>query len=226
MTARTRTAKKATDATPAPAKKATTKRTTPTKPRAPRTRAARNATPALSLVKEQTAQDDTKQPAATIVDLRHPLPVRRRLFVGPHTPAELAAIRAALASAAARLPVPVRSWNGPTAQLADGTVLTHTPTFATTDQPPAFTAAIRCRHGAVHVYPVHNALDLSRARLLAHQCDQRADQPKPPAVHALPEGVRRAEATKADTQPLTTAEITAGLEARADNDQAKEHPHG
>ncbi|WP_143661821.1 hypothetical protein, partial [Streptomyces glaucescens] len=80
---------------------------------------------------KQTSPRKPKTPAAT-VDLRHPLPVRRRVFVGPMGVTEQAAIRAALAAAAARLPIPVSAWHGPTARLADGTLLTHTPAHATT----------------------------------------------------------------------------------------------
>jgi hypothetical protein len=140
---------------------------------------------------------------------------------------EQAAIRAALASAAARLPVPVRAWTGPTAHLADGTVLTHTPAHAPTytAQPPAFTATLRCPHGAIHAYTIHTAQELHRARLLTAQCDQRAPHPKTPAVHPLPEGIRRADASAPDTQPLSGDDIADGLAARtADTETPKEHP--
>ncbi|MDX3179537.1 hypothetical protein PV382_46035, partial [Streptomyces scabiei] len=95
-----------------------------------RTTTSTRKTPAKKTTGRKTAarKTPTAKPAAkaqrTVVDLRHPLPVRRRVFVGPMGAHEQAAIRAALASAAARLPIPVRAWNGPPALLADGTVLT------------------------------------------------------------------------------------------------------
>lgn len=166
---------------------------------------------------------------ATTVDLRKPLPVRRRVFVGPMGAQEQAAIRAALASAAAQLPIPVRTWNGPTAHLTDGTVLTHTPAHAYTDQTPTFQAAIRCPHGAAHTYTIHTAQELHRARQITALCDQTADTapatPQPnPAERALGDALTRARSAVADTQPLTLADITAGLQARADHDQPKGHP--
>lgn len=245
MTARTHTAKKTAEA--APAKKTAAKRTTPAKPRAARTRTPRKATaPALSLVKETTSADK-----ATVVDLRYPLTPRRRLFVGPMGPHEQAAIRAALDSARLRLPIPVRTWNGSTAQLTDGTLLTHNP-----GPDRYFTAHVACPHGAIHGHPITSYRDLAVARDQTAQCttphaaagpdpdgiEDELDwhtaitrgvgpvaQPKPPAVHFLREGVRRAEATKADTQPLPLDDIAEGLAARAaeqtaDADQPKEHP--
>lgn len=110
-----------------------------------------------------------------------PLPVRRRRFVGPYTPAEHATIRAILASAAAQLPIPVRAWNGPRALLNDGTLLTHTPTAAPTSQTPTFIAHIPCPHGATHAYLIHTAHDLTTARTLTHHCQtphHPTDQPK------------------------------------------------
>lgn len=145
---------------------------------------------------------------ATIVDLRKPLPVRRRVFVGPMGAQEQAAIRAALASAAAQLPIPVRTWNGPTAHLTDGTVITHTP---------------------AHAYTIHTAQELHRARQITALCNQTTDTapttPQPnPAVRALGDALTRAKTAAADTQPLTLADITNGLEARADAEVPKEHP--
>ncbi|MBE4761801.1 hypothetical protein [Streptomyces caniscabiei] len=183
--------------------------------------------------RKATAKKTPTRPAAKArpapVDLRHPLPVRRRVFVGPMGAHEQAAIRAALASAAARLPIPVRAWNGPTAHLANGTVLTHTPHHATTDQTPQFTAHIPCRHGATHQHLIHTARDLAAARTATNRCDglHGATPPKPAAILQLREGIQRATASAADTQPLSRDDIDTGLAARAagaDTDQPKEHP--
>lgn len=191
-----------------PAKKTTAKKTT-TPARKP---AAKKALPATAPVNNKT-----------ITDIRPPLPVRRKVFVGPMGVTEQAAIRAALAAAKAALPVPVSAWTGPVARLGDGTVLTHTPPHTTTDQQPTFTAAIRCPHGAVHAHTIHTRLELAQARLLTAQCDQRTDtaphDPAPnPAVRRLGDGMARAKASTADTQPLPA------LEAPADTDQPKGHP--
>ncbi|MFR9794177.1 hypothetical protein ACL07V_37080 [Streptomyces sp. MB22_4] len=162
---------------------------------------------------------------ATTVDLRHPLPVRRRAIVGPMGATEQAAIRAALAAASARLPIPVSAWHGPTAHLHDGTVLTHTPAHATTDQQPTFHAAIRCPHGAVHAYTIHTTQELDRARQLTAGCNQRTEPITPDVVvRALGDALTRARAAAADTQPLDTTEIHAGLTTRADQETPKEHP--
>ncbi|MFF9003725.1 hypothetical protein ACF1GW_39170 [Streptomyces achromogenes] len=112
-------------------------------------------------------------PSVTAVDLRRPLTTRRRAFVGPYGAVEQAVICAALASAAAQLPIPVTAWHGPTAHLADGTTITHTPAHATTDQTPTFHATIRCPHGAIHPHTIHTADDLTRARQITAQCQQR-----------------------------------------------------
>jgi hypothetical protein len=212
---------------------------------ATRTNRARKTTPAKKTAANTPAKKTTSQarkPAAkkalpktapvnndTVVDFRRPLPVRRKVFVGPMGVTEQAAIRAALASAAARLPVPVSAWTGPRAELADGTVLTHTPPHATTNQQPTFIATIRCPHGAVHAHTIHTAQELHRARILTIQCDQRTDKapghPTPnPSVRALGDGLTRAKTATAETQPLNQAEITAGLEARADTETPKGHP--
>jgi hypothetical protein len=193
-----------------PAKKATTAQAPAKKATPPaRKAAAKKALPA------KPEQVNTK----TVVDIRPPLPVRRRVFVGPMGVVEQAAIRAALASAKAGLPVPVRTWTGPTARLADGTVLTHTPPHAGTDQQPTFHAAIRCPHGAVHAYTIHTAFELDRARILTAHCGQRTDQPPAlptpnPSVRALGDQLAHAHSATADTQPIPT--LT--------EDQPKEHP--
>lgn len=208
------------------------------------TRTPRKTSTAKKTTRKTTAKTSNKPTTderTTTVDLRHPLPVRRRLFVGPTGPSELAAIRAALAAAAARLPVPVRAWNGPTAHLDDGTVLTHTPPHATTDQPPTFIAHVPCTHGAHHEYLIHTTRDLAGARAVTRTCETHhgsepadtaitrgvgpAPQPKPPVVLQLREGVRRATAATAETQPLSLTDITDGLTTRtADTEQPKEHP--
>jgi hypothetical protein len=212
-----------------PAKKTTTKKATA---RAPRKRTAKKTTPALTLV--QPAKDtDT----ATQVDTRDRLTVRRRLFVGPMGPNEQAAIRAALASAALRLPVPVRTWNGSTANLTDGTILIHNPS-----PDRVFTAHIACRRGSIHGYPITSADDLKTARAVTHACERRHADNTPADDGAelnwhkalghgiqptsrLGDGLQTARKTVADTQPLSTDEIAAHIAQQiADQDAAKEHP--
>jgi hypothetical protein len=203
------------------------RKTTPAKKTAAKAPAKKTASPARKPAAKKALPKAA--PVNTVVDLRRPLPVRRKVFVGPMGVTEQAAIRAALASAAARLPVPVSAWTGPRAELADGTVLTHTPPHATTNQQPTFIATIRCPHGAVHAHTIHTAQELHRARILTIQCDQRTDKapghPTPnPSVRALGDGLTRAKTATAETQPLNQAEITAGLEARADTETPKGHP--
>lgn len=205
------------------------RKTTPAKKTAAKTPAKKATSPARKPAAKKALPKTAPVNKGTVVDVRRPLPVRRKVFVGPMGVTEQAAIRAALASAAARLPVPVSAWTGPRAELADGTVLTHTPPHATTDQQPTFIATIRCPHGAVHAHIIHTAQELHRARILTIQCEQRTDKapggPTPnPSVRALGDGLTRAKTATAETQPLTEAEIAAGLAARADNDQPKEHP--
>lgn len=228
MTARTR---KATKTTPPPAKKATAKKATARK-RAPR------KTIALTLVNpgDATPEPDT----ATQANVR-PNPFgnlkRRRLFVGPMGPNEQAAIRAALASAALRLPVPVRTWNGSQAQLADGTLLIHNPGY---DR--AFTAHIACRTGAIHGYPITHADDLKTARALTKACERRHTDKTPgddgieldwhkaiargiQHTTRLADGLTTAKKAVADTQPLSTDAIAAHIaEQLAHTEDAKEHP--
>ncbi|MGW1870967.1 hypothetical protein ACWCPS_36180 [Streptomyces mauvecolor] len=175
------------------------------------------------------------RPHLTLVDLRHPLPVRRPRFTGPATPAELTEARAALASAAASLPIPHLAWHAPGrgrafAVLADGTVITH---FA--NRAPVFTVQLPlCPCGAIHETTITTAAQLEAARTAActSQHDdtaahealpvgiQAAPSPaiKTPAVRSLGEGLRRAAAAVADTQSLVLADIAATLE------QAEEHP--
>jgi hypothetical protein len=196
------------------------RKTTPAKKTAAKAPAKKAASPARKPAAKKALSKAA--PVNTVVDLRRPLPVRRRVFVGPMGAVEQAAIRAALASAAARLPVPVRAWNGPVAHLQDGTVLTHTPAHAPTSQTPTFTAAIRCPHGAVHAHTIHTAQELHRARILTVQCNQRTDTapktPAPnPAVRALGDGLTRAKSATAETQPIPAIQA-------ADAEKPKEHP--
>ncbi|MGW2725532.1 hypothetical protein [Streptomyces sp. NPDC001492] len=247
MTSRPRTAKKTAEPTAPPAKRAAAKKTAAK----PATGTARKRTtrkpaadiPALTLVNPNGKKAEEK--AGTVLDLRRPLTVRRKLFVGPMGPSEQAAIRAALDSARLRLPIPVRAWNGSTAQLADGTLLTHNPGPDPDNPdtaPRVFTAHIACRHGAVHGWPINRYSDLAIARDRTADCETPhaepvADpdgiedeldwetaitrgvlpvaQPKPSVVLQLREGVRRATAAADKTQPLDQNEIAEGLAARA-----------
>jgi len=199
-----------------PAKKTATK--PPAKKAPARKPAAKKALPKTTPVNRKT-----------VVDLRRPLPIRRKVFVGPMGVQEQAAIRAALAAAAARLPVPVRAWHGPTAHLTDGTLITHTPAHATTETTPTFQVAIRCPHGATHAYTIHTAQELHRARQITALCEQRTDaapqDPQPnPKVRALGDALTHAHTTSADTQPLTRADIDAHIANHADTETPKEHP--
>lgn len=206
------------------------RKTTPAKKTAAKTPVKKTASPARKPAAKKALPKTAPVNTDTVVDFRRPLPVRRKVFVGPMGVTEQAAIRAALAAAAARLPVPVSAWTGPRAELADGTVLTHTPPHATTDRQPTFVATIRCPHGAVHAHTIHTAQELHRARILTVQCDQRTDTapetPAPnPSVRALGDGLTRAKTATAETEPLNQAEIAAGLAARAaDTETPKEHP--
>ena len=235
----TRTAKKTTEG---PAKKTTAKRTTttaaaarPARKRTPR----KTATPALSLVKEQP---DT----ATVVDLRRPLQTRRRDFVGPHTPAQLAEARATLAAAMAQLPVPSLLWltqidGHAAARLADGTHLIHTH-----ERAPEFTALVRCPTGGLHTELVTNPADLKAARAVTATCNRRHDDTDPSAgtydwhkavtlgvqtvvptrLSPLNAGLQTAKKANADTQSMSLDEIGAHIaeQLAAETEQTKEHP--
>lgn len=177
----------------------------------------------------------TKKPTApardTQVDLRHPLPTRR--IVGPHTTLELTCARAALASAAARLPIPVTRWQPQPdghagAHLTDGTLLIHT---ADDGRAPAFTAYVPCPHGAHHEHPVTDHATLTAARARTTQCTTPHTTGKTPAPAAAPskvlplsEGLHRARSATAETTELSLTDIADGLEACAAQDQPKEHP--
>ncbi|MEW2187708.1 hypothetical protein AB0900_30955 [Streptomyces cellulosae] len=229
-TARNTPAKKTT------ARKTAAKKTTTRKTAQARTTPAKKTQPRLSLVKptpEQPRLSLVKNPTPTRTT---DLPLRPRPIVGPLGINEQAAVRAALAAAATRLPVPVRTWNGSTAQLADGVLLIHNPGPDRT-----FTAHVACRHGAIHGYPIRNLHDLREARALTHACgtnhtvDGDWDQAithgvRPmtaPAVKVsrLADALTTAKKATADTQPMNTAQIAAGLAARQNTDNtAKEHP--
>lgn len=213
--------------TNSPKKPAAKKTARPHKAVAPKT------PPALAVVKPRTDQP-------TIVDHRDALPVHRRPTTGPLGANEQAAVRAALDTARTRLPIPVRTWNGSTAQLADGTLLTHNPGPDRT-----FTAHIACRHGAIHGWPINTHTDLQEARALTHACERKhaantlSDNGLPydwnKALHhgiqpttRLAEGLITAKKATTATQELSADAIAAGLAARtaapADDHQPKEHP--
>lgn len=240
MTRTRSTASKPADTTPA--KKTTAKRTTtPAKPRAPRTRTTRKATPALSLVKE-----DTTPRTNTVVDLRHPLKTRRHNIVGTHTSAQLTEARACLASAMAALPIPHLLWltqidGRAAARLADGTLLIHTHHRA-----PEFTAILRCPTGGLHTELVTNDRDLKAARAITGTCTRRHDDTDPAAggydwhkaitlgiqkviparLSPLNAGLQIVKKTTADTQSMSLDEIGAHIadQLAADTEQTKEHP--
>lgn len=210
------------------------RKTTPAKKTAAKTATKKTASPASKPAAKKALPKTAPVNTDTVVDFRLPLPVRRRVFVGPTlTVHEQATARAILASAKAQLPISAWLWDGPIARLKDGTLLTHTTPHAYTHESHTFQAAIRCPHGAVHAFTIRTAQELHRARLLASQCDQRTDKapgdPTPnPSVRALGDGLTRAKTATAETQPLFQDEIDAGLTARAaqaaDSEIAKEHP--
>jgi hypothetical protein len=226
----------------APARKAPAKKS-------PAKRASAKATPVNKTTAgpalKPTAKAPVKKalprtaPTNTVTVLRPQLPVRRRIFVGPMDATELASVRAALAAASAALPVPVRAWNGPQAQLADGTLLIHNP-----GPDRIFTAQIACPHGAIHGCPITTRHDLTEARAVTRICqtrhtsttgedtdwDRAITQGVTPLtqpvvkVSRLAEGLKTAKKAAADTQGLALDEIAAGLTNRADQDQPKGHP--
>ncbi|MFD9249561.1 hypothetical protein [Streptomyces bottropensis] len=213
----------------------------------------RQATTKKTPAKRPPRKALAKPAALTLVDLRKPLHVRRRNFVGPYTPAQITEARAALASAMARLPIPSLLWltqadGRAYAKLPNGTLLIHTHPTA-----PEFDAHIPCRHGAHHQHLVTSARDLAEARTATHACEDPHATPtadegacldwdnainhgvtltrpaKTGVVLKFREGTRRAAHTlHDDTEPLTLTDITAGLAERAnataDAEQPKEHP--
>jgi hypothetical protein len=216
-----------------PAKKTAPAKRTPAK----KTTAAKK--PALA---KTTAAPST---GATVVDFRKPLPVRRRLFVGPHTHAQIVEARAVLASATARLPIPSLLWLAQAdgragARLGDGTHLVHTH-----EREPEFTAVLRCPTGGLHTELVTNDEDLRAARAITRTCTRRHDDTDPAAgaydwhkaitlgvqklvparLSPLNVGLQAAKKAAAKTQPLPEREIAAGLADRAaDTETPKEHP--
>jgi len=213
----TRTAKKTTEA---PAKRTTAAAARPARKRQPR----KPSTTALSLVKEQP---DT----ATVVDLRKPLKVRRRHFVGAYTRPQIVEARAALAAAMARLPIPSILWltqpdGHAAARLADGTHLIHTH-----ERAPEFTALLRCPTGGLHAEHVTNHADLTAARAVTATCNRRHDDTDPGAgtydwhkaitvgvqtivptrLSPLNAGLQTAKKATEDTQSMSLDEIGAHI---------------
>ncbi|NUS82732.1 MAG: hypothetical protein HOY75_08260 [Streptomyces sp.] len=235
MAPRTRKATSTAPGTPvkdAPAEKQTGRRT-------------RKGTAAKTEGRTLTVVEEPRS-AATIVDLRRPLPVRYRTFVGTHTRAQIVEARAALASAMAQLPVPHLLWltqpNGQaSAVLADGTHLIHTH-----ERAPEFTAIVRCPTGGRHAHLVTNAQDLKAARAITRTCTRRHDNTNPGAggydwhkaatlgiqqlvpahLSRLGNGLTTAKAAVADTQPLSEQAIADHIEAQLAHqaEQPKEHP--
>jgi hypothetical protein len=208
MTTRTRTAKAT---TPAPAtttadKKPAAKRTT--------TRPSRKATPKpanrlVSLV---------KRPRVSLVKPPAPLPARPVEFI---TEKQIAAYYAARTY---DLPAGlIRDWQ----ERPDGTVTRSFPSGAllayTPDDNSAapFHTFTPCAQGAHHCEPIHTPNDLRTAVARAVHCHTRHYTPK---AQALTEGLQEAKKTTADTESFSVTTIAAGLAARADNDQPKEHP--
>ncbi|MFF1358703.1 hypothetical protein [Streptomyces sp. NPDC058297] len=181
-----------------------------------------------------------ERPHLTLIDLRKPLPTRN--VVGPHSALELTCSRAALATATARLPIPVINWhalpNGrAAAYMRDDTLIVHT---ATDGRAPHFTALVPCPHGLRHQHPVTDERTLAAARTATAACT--SPHATDDQAQSLTEGVRPAPAPTAPTirpltdafghdaertQPLSANDIAAGLNARtaaADKEQPKEHP--
>lgn len=230
---------------PAPKRGSTT---TATRQRATRTRKPAEAAPVLTLVKPGATAPTTEPDTGTVTTPLPKLAVRRKVFVGPMGPSEQAAIRAALAAARLALPVPVRTWNGSQAQLADGTLLIHNP-----GPDRAFTAHIACPHGSIHGYPITNENDLRAARAITKACGRRhstktagedgteldwdkAIQHGVRHTSRLGEGIQQIRKTVAETQPIPiittvtpgrvadTKPLPAEDIAAITNPTAKEHP--
>lgn len=232
MTSRPRTAKTTQAKPPA---KATGRKATASTAGTPRKRTPRKPNAAaLSLVK------DTPQ---TTVDLRKPLKVRRRRFVGEHTSAQIVEARAVLASAMARLPIPSLLWLAQTdgraaATLADGTRLVHTH-----ERAPEFTALVRCPTGGLHAELVTSDQDLRAARAVTATCNRRHDGTDPAAggydwhkaatlgvqtvvpsrLSPLNAGLQTAKKANADTQSMSLDEIGAHIADQLADEQPKEH---
>ncbi|WP_093803941.1 hypothetical protein [Streptomyces sp. Wb2n-11] len=180
-----------------------------TRTRKPRT--AKKATPAPA----------PERPNLTLVDLRHPLPVRRRT-IGPASPQVLAEARAARASAWCRLPIPVLAWHAipgtAYARLHDGTLIVHT--GGHTNQ---FTAWTPCRHGAHHAHQVDSHGALNAARGEAAACT--TPHAETDAHQALTTAITAAE-PEPTSRPRLTAQLKTVKNGRSLADTPKEHPHG
>ncbi|MFF7335377.1 hypothetical protein [Streptomyces sp. NPDC008150] len=205
---------------------------------ATRTRTAKKTTAKKTTAKPSAKPADPTRPR---VDLRHPLPTRTP--VGTLTLSEQAACRAAMAAVSIGIPVPVRLWRGPTA-VVDGTTITHLYPHTTR---PEFTVQARCPHGGPHTATVRTARQWHTVIRRTATCTQQHTQPvdamdwpttgiRPADARVtgpvpLQDGLAKARAATAETQPLSTADIAAGLNARRpgwarpdDTDTAKEHP--
>lgn len=177
----------------------------------------------------------TPEPPA-FAAFRAPLPPRPHR-TGPLKPSEQAAARAALDSAALRLPISAWAWNGSTAQLGDGTLLIHNPGPDRT-----FTAHIACHHGSIHGWPIRTEHDLKAARAITRACERRHAHNTPAdnglsydwdkaiqrgitPSHRVTEGIATARTVNTDTQPMSVDEIGAHIAAQlATADTAKEQP--
>ncbi|MFG2276735.1 hypothetical protein ACGFNY_44130 [Streptomyces chartreusis] len=219
-----------------PATKATGRKPAASAAATPRKRTPRKTTATgLALVK------DTPQ---TVVDLRKPLQIRRRYFVGEHTSAQIVEARAVLASAMARLPIPSLLWlaqidGRAAAVLADGTRLVHTH-----ERAPEFTAILRCPTGGLHAELVTSDQDLRAARAVTATCNRRHDDTDPAAgtydwhkaatlgvqkliparLSPLNAGLQTAKKATEDTQSMSLDEIGAHIADQLAADQPKEHP--
>ncbi|MFJ7297603.1 hypothetical protein [Streptomyces collinus] len=222
----------------APAKKSPTKRATAKAAPVNKTTAGPAPKPAAKTPAKKALPKTA--PLNTVTVLHPQVSVRRKVFVGPLGANEIAAVRAALAAASAALPVPVRSWNGPQAQLADGLLLIHNP-----GPDRIFTANIACPHGAIHGWPIRTRDDLTEARAVTRICQTRHTAPDETTgldwdraitqgvtpltqpvvkVSRLTEGLKTAKKAVADTQGLSRDDIDAALTNRADTETPKEHP--
>ncbi|MEU5741997.1 hypothetical protein ABZ784_28895 [Streptomyces tendae] len=211
--------------TPKKTAKKTAKKTT-----APRTR--KQTAPRLSLVKP-TPPNLTRRPRDFMTDTQGFAVLAARL-AGITTPS-------------------IRAWrdhhDGTTTRpLHDGSTLHYTLATRTLRWQAV------CPMGAIHEYVLTSPSTAAAARVHADLCQTEhadlsvipaltADElealgihsgptwarplPGEPATESIPlpaRSVARATASAADTQPLSRDEITAGLAARADNDQPKGHP--
>ncbi|WP_030188272.1 hypothetical protein [Streptomyces violaceorubidus] len=207
-------------------------------------------TPAKKTAKKTTAPRTRKQtqPRLSLVKPTPPRPARALDFI---TDAQIYAVHTARQ---AGLPIHrIRDWRDhrdgtATRPLADGSTLHYTLATRTLRW-----QAI-CPMGGIHEYVLTSPSTAAAARVHADRCQQEhADlttvqpltpdelaalgihtgptwaRPLPgePATESIPlpaRSVARATASAADTQPMSTREIAAGIAARADNDQPKEHP--